>query len=100
MLFAITASELTYSLPQTLAKVNALQAKGSALAARFVLALPVSLWEHGRVESSEQERRNLVKKFVFVIGLIIGFSLIPVGVYLYFAGGYAPVATSAPPMPF
>jgi mono/diheme cytochrome c family protein len=35
-----------------------------------------------------------------VIGLIIGFSLIPVGVYLYFAGGYAPVATSAPPMPF
>ncbi len=35
-----------------------------------------------------------------MIGLIIGFSLIPVGVYLYFAGGYAPVATSAPPMPF
>ena len=41
-----------------------------------------------------------MKKFIFVIGLIIGFSLIPVGVYLYFAGGYAPVATSAPPMPF
>ena len=58
------------------------------------------MWEHGRVKSSEQERRNLVKKFIFVIGLIIGFSLIPVGVYLYFAGGYAPVATSAPPMPF
>ncbi len=36
----------------------------------------------------------------FVIGLIVGVLLIPVGVYLYFAGGYVPVATSAPPMPF
>jgi mono/diheme cytochrome c family protein len=39
-------------------------------------------------------------KFGFVIGLIVGVLLIPVGAYLYFAGGYAPVATSAPPMPF
>jgi len=41
-----------------------------------------------------------VKKFVFVIGLILGIALVPVGVYFYFAQGYAPVATSAPPMPF
>ena len=39
-------------------------------------------------------------KLGFVIGLIVGVLLIPVGAYLYFAGGYAPVATSAPPMPF
>ena len=39
-------------------------------------------------------------KLGFVIGLIVGVLLIPVGTYLYFAGGYAPVATSAPPMPF
>ena len=36
----------------------------------------------------------------FIIGLIVGVLLIPVGVYLYFAGGYVPVATSAAPMPF
>jgi mono/diheme cytochrome c family protein len=41
-----------------------------------------------------------VKKFVFVIGLILGVLLIPAGVYFYFSGGYAPVATSGPPMPF
>lgn len=41
-----------------------------------------------------------MKKFIFVIGLIVGVALIPVGAYFYFAGGYAPVATSAPPMPF
>ena len=39
-------------------------------------------------------------KLGFLIGLIIGILLIPVGAYLYIAGGYAPVATSAPPMPF
>ena len=39
-------------------------------------------------------------KLGFVIGLIVGVLLIPVGAYLYFAGGYAPVATSAAPMPF
>jgi len=39
-------------------------------------------------------------KLGFVIGLIVGVLLIPGGAYLYFAGGYAPVATSAPPMPF
>ncbi len=39
-------------------------------------------------------------KLGFVIGLIVGILLVPVGAYLYFAGGYAPVATSAPPMPF
>ena len=36
----------------------------------------------------------------FVIGLILGVVAVPVVVYLYFASGSAPVATSAPPMPF
>jgi len=36
----------------------------------------------------------------FVIGLIVGVLLLPIGLYFYFAGGYAPVATSAPSMPF
>ena len=39
-------------------------------------------------------------KLGFVLGLVVGALLIPVGAYLYFAGGYAPVATSAAPMPF
>jgi thiosulfate dehydrogenase len=39
-------------------------------------------------------------KLGIVIGLIVGVLLIPLGVYFYLAGGYAPVATSAPPMPF
>jgi thiosulfate dehydrogenase len=36
----------------------------------------------------------------FLLGLILGLATIPVIVYLYFASGSAPVATSAPPMPF
>jgi thiosulfate dehydrogenase len=36
----------------------------------------------------------------FLIGLILGLIAIPVGVYFYFSSGTAPVATSAPPMPF
>jgi thiosulfate dehydrogenase len=36
----------------------------------------------------------------FVMGLIVGLAVIPVAVYGYFAFGSAPVATSAPPMPF
>lgn len=36
----------------------------------------------------------------FVIGLIVGLAIIPIAVYCYFALGGAPVATSAPPMPF
>ena len=36
----------------------------------------------------------------FIFGLIIGLLLLPAVVYLYFAKGMAPVATSAPPMPF
>ena len=36
----------------------------------------------------------------FVIGLIIGLILIPLGVYVYFATGMAPVATAAEAMPF
>jgi thiosulfate dehydrogenase len=41
-----------------------------------------------------------MKKSSFLVGLIVGVLLIPVGLYFYFAGGYAPVATSASPMPF
>lgn len=36
----------------------------------------------------------------FIIGLIIGLVIIPIGVYLYFVSGSAPVATAAPEMPF
>lgn len=36
----------------------------------------------------------------FLIGLILGFLIVPVAVYFYFSSGNAPVATSAPPMPF
>src|SRR5271169_3691758 len=36
----------------------------------------------------------------FLIGLILGLIAVPAGVYLYFSSGTAPVATSAPPMPF
>jgi thiosulfate dehydrogenase len=36
----------------------------------------------------------------FLIGLILGLIAVPAGVYLYFSSGSAPVATSAPPMPF
>ena len=36
----------------------------------------------------------------FILGIIVTLICIAVGAYIYFAGGYAPVATSAPPMPF
>ena len=36
----------------------------------------------------------------FIIGLIIGLILIPLGVYIYFTTGMAPVATSSQAMPF
>jgi thiosulfate dehydrogenase len=36
----------------------------------------------------------------FLIGLILGLIAVPVCVYFYFSSGSAPVATSAPPMPF
>jgi thiosulfate dehydrogenase len=48
----------------------------------------------------DEEKRNILMKGGFVVGLIVGVLLIPVSAYLYFAGGYAPVAASAPPMPF
>ncbi len=35
-----------------------------------------------------------------VLGLVIGLCLVPALAYLYFRLGYAPVATSAPPLPF
>ena len=36
----------------------------------------------------------------FLVGLILGLIAVPLGVYLYFSTGSAPVATAAPPMPF
>jgi thiosulfate dehydrogenase len=39
-----------------------------------------------------------VKKFLF--GIIVGLAASAGAAYGYFAGGFAPVATSAPPMPF
>jgi mono/diheme cytochrome c family protein len=36
----------------------------------------------------------------FLFGVIIGLALLPIAVYFYFSKGMAPVATSAPPMPF
>ncbi len=36
----------------------------------------------------------------FLSGLIVGVILIGLGIYAYFCCGYAPVAASAPPMPF
>jgi len=41
-----------------------------------------------------------MKKLSFFAGLIVGAFLIPAGAYFYFARGYAPVATSAAPLPF
>jgi thiosulfate dehydrogenase len=41
-----------------------------------------------------------MKKLIFLIGLVIGLLLMPVAGYFYFTGGFAPVATSAGPMPF
>src|SRR5579862_1495526 len=61
------------------------------------LVLPMSLWEH---PSNRKRKKGGLMKLGFVIGLIVGILLIPIGTYLYFTGGYAPVATSAPPMPF
>jgi mono/diheme cytochrome c family protein len=36
----------------------------------------------------------------FLIGLVVGLIAVPLGIYLYFSTGTAPVATLAPPMPF
>ena len=36
----------------------------------------------------------------FILGLILGLIAVPALVYFYFSSGRAPVATSAPPMPF
>jgi len=35
-----------------------------------------------------------------LLGLVLGVAAVAAGAYLYFSLGYAPVATSAPPMPF
>jgi thiosulfate dehydrogenase len=36
----------------------------------------------------------------FIIGVILGIVLVPLGAYMYFAGGSAPVATTDSDMPF
>ena len=36
----------------------------------------------------------------FIVGLIVGFLVIPLSIYFYFRFGYAPVATAASPIPF
>ncbi|HTW30207.1 MAG TPA: c-type cytochrome [Candidatus Sulfotelmatobacter sp.] len=36
----------------------------------------------------------------FIFGVIVGLILVPAAVYVYFSTGMAPVATTAPPMPF
>ena len=36
----------------------------------------------------------------FLVGLLVGLLILPIGAWLYLKLGYAPVATSAPPMPF
>jgi thiosulfate dehydrogenase len=36
----------------------------------------------------------------FIVGLIVGLVIVPVGIYLYLAGGSAPIATTDPDMPF
>jgi len=41
-----------------------------------------------------------MKKLSFLLGLIAGVLLTPIGAYVYFSSGYAPVATAAAPMPF
>src|ERR1041385_8151941 len=48
--------------------------------------------------SRGSRRREFMSKFL--VGLILGLIVIPAGVYMDFASGGAPVATSAPPMPF
>ncbi len=36
----------------------------------------------------------------FILGILVGLAIVPVGVYVYLRAGMAPVATSAPPLPF
>ena len=36
----------------------------------------------------------------FLLGIVLGLIMVPAAIYLYFASGSAPVATSAPDMPF
>src|ERR1700730_7818460 len=49
-----------------------------------------------KYENSERQ----VQPVKFIAGLILGFFLVPFGVYLYAAGGSAPVATTDSDLPF
>jgi len=35
-----------------------------------------------------------------ILGILLGILLVAGGIYYYFSSGHAPVATSAPPIPF
>jgi mono/diheme cytochrome c family protein len=41
-----------------------------------------------------------MKKLIFLAGVIVGVLLVTGSAYFYFAGGFAPVATAAKPIPF
>ncbi len=60
-------------------------------------------WARGRLHRRPATGARVekhMKKLIFLLGVMVGVLLIPIGVYFYLAGGYAPVATSSPPMPF
>jgi thiosulfate dehydrogenase len=45
-----------------------------------------------------EEQKDMLKGLI--VGIVLGVLLVAGGVYFYFSSGRAPVATSAPPMPF
>jgi thiosulfate dehydrogenase len=46
------------------------------------------------------EERNLLMFKGILLGIVLGFVLVAVGAYFYFASGQAPVSTNSPEMPF
>jgi thiosulfate dehydrogenase len=69
-----------------------------------MLAPGASVWELVGTARAEEQLTGVLMKKYFIVGLtagvILGVMLIVVATYVYFAGGFAPVATSAAPMPF
>src|SRR5258707_14200809 len=47
---------------------------------------------------SNGEKNDMIKGLI--LGILLGILLVAGGVYYYFSSGHAPVATSAPPIPF
>jgi thiosulfate dehydrogenase len=64
----------------------------------FPGALSPAVLSYCRLSQILTEAEEPVKKFL--IGLIVGVVLIPLGAYLFVVAGQAPVATSQPPLPF